>query len=273
MLALLIACVPDPAAPDLDTAAAPTPPARDTAAGGFAVTGLAFDPFSYGKEGTQGVPAAEGLCVYVADPTPALATGSAADLGILGATATGASGTFTLEGIDTTSLVGLFLVVDDCDPEVDTVATSITGVGLDDYLELGDGEILGDQTALVLEASIQAVVEASLPYAGYTGSYLADGGMIGFLIGADGIPVSGATVVRADGQPAEVYYADSNPLDGLFTTGGVPNASSDALVNGMFLVPGAPLATWTAVHDTASFEGAFFGTVPGVTTFFALYGV
>ena len=273
MLALLIACVPEPAAPDLDTAAAPTPPARDTAAGGFAVAGLAYDPFNTSEEGTQGVPAAEGLCVYLADPTPALATGSAADLGILGATATGTSGTFGLEGIDTTSLVGLFLVVDDCDPEVDTVATSITGVATDDYLDLADGELLGDQTALVLEASIQAVIEASLPYAGYTGSYLADGGMIGFLIGADGVPGHGATVVRADGQPADVYYADTNPLDGLFTTAGVPNSSSDAYTNGMFLVPGASLATWTAVHETESFESAFFGTVPGVTTFFALYGL
>ncbi len=272
MLSLLLACVPEPAAPELDTAATAAAPARDTASAGFSVSGLAYDPFSTTEHGTQGLPAAEGLCVYLADPTPALATGSAADLDLLAGTATGTSGTFALEGVHTTSLVGLFLVVDDCDPETDTVSTSITGVTLGDYLDLSDGDLLGDQIALVLDATILAAIEASLPYAGFAGSYLEGGAMIGFALDAEGVPAHGATVVRADGEPADVYYADANPLDGLFSAGAAANTATDAYASAMFLIPGAPLTEWTVAHGEASFETVFFGTVPGVTTFFAING-
>ena len=124
-------------------------------------------------------PAAEGLCILAADPTPALGGG---DLDVLAGGQIGADGQFTIEGVTTTSTVGLFMVIQDCDgaPEV-TVMPTATGVSPASYAELGDGDALDGLTMLSIDNSLTEGVDASLAGVGYAGSIVTDGMMAGFV--------------------------------------------------------------------------------------------
>jgi hypothetical protein len=230
----------------------------DADADGFAVEGIAFD---YGDQAA----AAEGLCVHIADPTAALGGG---DLEILGSSTVGAAGTFSVGGIETSSGVGLFMLVNDCDGVEDVVPTA-TGIAAASYSGLGTGDVLGDRTAIVVDATTGAGADTSLAAAGHTGNALAvDGGMMGFVTDSAGTALDGATVsCDNQGSPcASVYYGDADPADGMFSTAGAVNAGTSAAAGAMFIVPGAPIWTYQAAHASETFQSQLFGSVAGMIT-------
>ena len=91
--------------------------------------------------------------------------------------------------------------------------------------------------------------------------------MFGTVWTADQEPISGA-VISCDG--CEVYYADADPSDGPFTTGGVRNTATSGPA--VWLIPAAPLVEYSMTAEGYTFPsvtfaaprgGAFFGIVTG----------
>ncbi len=212
-------------------------------------------------------PAAEGLCVYAADPTDSLGGG---DLILLAETTVGAGGAFTLEGVSTESVLGLLLLVQDCAGE-GTVMPSATGIALEDYEGLGDGDVLGGRSAYVVSADFQAGIDLSVSAAtGGASDIGSDGALIGFVFDSSGTPVSGATVDC--GGCADIFYADPNDADGLFTdTKTGVNTSTDAMTKALWVVPGAPITQYTCEDGVNSYEPLLVGSQPGVAVFVAFY--
>jgi hypothetical protein len=234
---------------------------------GFSMSGVALDLATL-------TPAPEGLCIAAADPTKALGGG---DLEILAGSQIGADGAFLIEGVTTTSAVGLFMVVQDCEgAEEMTVMPTATGVAPSSYGELGDGDSLEGLTMLSISAQAAQGMDASLQGVGYNGdSVTTTGLMAGFVRDAEGTPIAGATVSCTDGNGdpcAPVFYADADPSDGgLFANSTGVNAGTVAEANGLFVVPGAPIFTYSATADGHAFQDQLFGSVPGLATFMTFF--
>ena len=239
----------------------------DTSTGGGTEV-VAFDIEGTAIDFATQTPAAEGLCVYATDPTEALGGG---DLIILSDSTVGAGGAFTLTGITTESAFGLLILVQDCANE-GTVMPSATGVAAEDYAALGDGDLLGGRSAYVLSADFQAGIDQSVAAAGGSSDILSEGALLGFVFDPSGVPVSGATVDCEGCAP--IYYADTESADGLFTNAktGV-NASTDALANGLWVVPGAPIASYTCDDGANTYEPLLIGSQPGIAVFVAFYAL
>jgi hypothetical protein len=247
---------------DSGTTDSGTTDSGDTEPAGFSMSGDALDLGTF-------EPAAEGLCIYAADPTAALGGGA---IEILAGSQIGADGAFTIEGVVTTSGVGLFMVVQDCDTAPDaTVMPTATGVAAASYAALGDGDALTGLTMLSINNTLAEGVDASLQGVGYTGSIVTDGMMAGFVRDNAGAPIAGATVscVTGDGSPCAIaYYADAEPeVGGLFAGAAGINTSTVAETGGLFMVPGAPIFTYSAAADGYVFQDQLFGSVPGLATF------
>ena len=229
----------------------------DTTAPGFAIAGTTLDLAAQ-------APAAEGLCIDVADPSAAFAGG---DLDILASSTVAADGSFRVEGVETDSVLGLFLFVSDCD-SVAPVMPTASGVPFAAYENLSDGDELTGLRAVVVSQAMQQGMSQSFTAAGYTGDITTEGVVIGFVRDSSGNPVEGASV--ACGNDCAAYYADADNADGMFTsaTTGL-NTSTAALTGGMFAVPNGPLTSYTATHSTHTFPAVTFGGMAGLATIMA----
>ena len=209
--------------------------------GGFSISGTA-------KNLLSGEAATEGLCVSVADPTPALSGG---ELDIRSDTTVGAGGAYTAEHVETTSAVGLLMLVEDCAAE-GTVMPTATGIKRDAYSSLGDGDAITDQTIYSIDATSQAGIQAGLEGAGYTGDLGTEGALLGFVLDTDAsTPIDGAVV---GGGSATVYYANA---DGTWNT-----TATVAAARSMFIIPGAPIYTYTCSKDGYTFGNLLAGSQP-----------
>lgn len=209
------------------------------------------------------------LCITAIDPTPAVTGGEPTTLG---SARVCDGGEFIVANLQEAPTIGLFVVVDDCegealadtaDPEADLVYKTATGLSGDDIAGLGDGDALTGIDALVISSEYMATIQADAEAAGYTGDPLAEAGfMAGFALDSSESPVSGAEIVA--GCCPNVYYADDDPKDGLFTTGGQVNSSTSAEADALWLVPAAPVFTYECVDDGShTWEPSLYGSLPG----------
>ena len=239
----------------------------DTDPTGFAMSGMALDL------GTL-APAAEGLCVYAADPTKAMGGG---ELDILGGSQIGAAGAFTIENIVTTSVVGLFVIVQDCaDATEATVVPTATGVSPGNVASVSDGETLEGLTMLSINNAMATGIDMSLTGVGYEGGSVQETGMMaGFVMDNASAPIADATVscTTGNGTPcAPVFYADADPtVGGLFAGAAGINTGTAIEAGGLFVVPGAPIFTYSAAHNDYTFTDQIFGSVPGLATFMTFF--
>jgi len=223
----------------------------DTDLEGFAVEGVAANLM-------DGAAAAEGLCVHASDPTPAMAGG---EIEILASSTLGADGAYSVGGIETTSAVGLLMLVADCADE-GTVMPTATGISADTYDGLGTGDVIADRLIYSIDAASQALMAGGLAAAGYAGDLSVDGAMVGFVLGADGSPVDGATVTGPDGYPT--YY---------FTGADFSGTGTVAAANAMFVIPAAPIYSYSAEADGETFDSLLAGSQPGFAVVVAFYGL
>jgi hypothetical protein len=210
------------------------------------------------------VPAAEGLCAAIIDPTPAVTGGDAITVV---ETTVGAGGAFTAEKIPTTPPFGMFAQVGDCEGAEATVWTSLTGMLAPQYQNLNDGDSL-DVTAFSISLEMLAGIEASLDAVGEDRSAQEAGAMVGWVFDSAGNPIAGATVSCGD-DCGPFYYFDQDSADGLFSTAGAANAATDA--SGMLIMLDPPTANYAAAADGYEFDGFLFGGNPGFATFAAFY--
>ena len=234
-----------------------------TTDGGITITGTAKDLVS-------GAAASEGLCIYAADPTAAITGG---ELTIIAASETVAGGTYTLANVDTSSQVGLLILVQDCGKGTFAVMPTATGISSSSYASLADGDTLADVTSYLVDGTLQAGIDASLTAAGHSGSIATDGALLGFVFDTSGTPLAGVTV-SGTGSGTTTYYADADSADGLFTssTTGV-NTTTDAAANSMFVIPAAPIWSYTADDGgDHTFASVLAGSQPGYAVVVAFYG-
>jgi hypothetical protein len=200
---------------------------------GFAVEGTTLD---LGTGGT----AAPGLCITAIDPTPAV-TGK--DPELLAASTICDDGNFVITGVETDSQIGIFVIIDDCEGQPDTVMRTATGIPPEDIAGLGDGGTLAGVEAQLVTLERLATQQADLEAVGWTGDLGAAGYMAGIVEDAAGAPVAGATVgCGACGFP--VYYQDGDGTDGLYAVGDVANTSTVAEGDAAFMIPDAPIYTY-----------------------------
>ncbi len=231
-----------------------------TGSGGITLSGTATNLLT-------GAPAAEGLCVHVADPTAAVGGG---ELEILASSTIGADGAYSVAGVDNTIYIGLLVLVEDCEGSGTTVMPTATGVKREEYYDLADGATLSDFAIYSIDGDSQAGFQTGLEGAGYaadpddrfTGDLGADGTLIGFVLDSAGDGVEGASVSTPDGYPA--YYMAA---DGSFNTTGTATAA-----RGMFLVPAAPIATYGVTADGYTFESELVGSQAGYAVLIRFIG-
>lgn len=227
----------------------------------FTISGSGFD-FA-----TQSAEATAGRCLDIVDPELALVTGELDDLVILGSTVIDDAGAWTVEGVSTTSQIGLFAMLTSCDgPEA--IPTG-SGIAYDDYATLEDGAELSGVLALQITKGLAGLaINPSFEAIGREGTDIAvEGMMLGYVEDAAGVPVQGATVAGED--EAFMGYIDTdNDNSGLLATDGVPNAFTLQEYGGWFASPGAPISNYTATHESMTFETKTFGSLPGVVTVF-----
>ena len=249
LLVLLAACTGDKN-PTTTESASPTD--TGTAPVGFALEGPVIDMAS-------GTPAADGLCVDLLDPSPAVTGGVPV---VLQSTTT-AGGGYAFGSVETTSAIGLLLQVDDC-AGYDVFPTGSV-VAADDYVGLGAGDLLAGQTAWAVSTSFLALLVDSAIVAGYTGDLAAEGFVVGFVRDAAGLPVGGATVGCSTCGPT--FYIDADPTDGLFTGLAGVNTATDAGGSGAFVIPAGPIESYQAddggVH---TWPAQLNGSNPGFAT-------
>jgi len=224
-----------------DTSDADTDTDTDTDVDGFDVKGLALNLL------TQ-QPAAEGLCVHAADPTDALSGG---ELEILASGTVGAAGAYEVTGIVTDSTVGLLMLVQDCAAE-GTVMPSATGMSASTYATLEDGGVITDYKIFSLDVAARNTFQSLLGNAGYTGNFGTEGGLLGFVFDSTGMPVGDAVVTGPTGTTTYYFYGK-----GFNTTGTVAAAGS------LFIVPSAPVYSYTCAATGYTFDSLLVGSQPG----------
>jgi hypothetical protein len=208
-----------------------------------------------------GAALAAGLCATAIDPTPAVTGG---DPTLLASAAVCEDGRFVIAGLTEAPAIGLFIGIDDCDNTVaDTVMNAATGVSAEEIEGKGDGDAVSGVVAVVVRREVEAQWATDLAYAG---SLEGDGFLAGFILDVGEQPVSGAQIDCSG--CAEDYYLDADASDGLFGTASGFNPSSDAAAGAMFLLPAAPVFTFTCADGGAhTWENRLFGSVPGIGAF------
>lgn len=202
------------------------------------------------------------LTIAVADPTPALAGG---EMEILATGTADATGAFSVAGVETTSSVGLFVVVTGTG-----VMNSAFGISSASYSGLGDGDVLSGVNAYVVSSDLSDFVNTSISAAGGTEDIVTLGALFGFVFDVAGAPVGGAVASCSGCGTPNFYYADTDPTDGLFSTGATANTSTNAATNAMFVVPGAPIASYTADDGVHDFVSQLGGSLPGFAAFISI---
>ncbi|MBT3222587.1 MAG: hypothetical protein HN348_26225, partial [Proteobacteria bacterium] len=214
--------------------------------------------------------------IELLDPTPAL-LGNEAE--VLATGTTDANGDFELTGIETDSSAGLLLAVQDCeDAAADTVLATANGIATADYADLGDGDTLADMVALSINVTMEAGIDLSLALTPYSAdAAYAPIRTAGILIGAtrDGAtsaPIGGVTIDCTIGTCPYIYYMDTDPTDGMFTTGATLNTATEAAAGALFMAPAGPIGNWEADDGgTNQWEDQLGGSQPGYAVIIALY--
>jgi hypothetical protein len=236
---------------------------------GFIIEGTAKDLEKPGEVSTAG------LCVSAVDPSPVF-IGQPPD--ILRTATVNADGTFALVGIETDSSLGVLMLVDDCEGAAeDTVFPTASGVAVEDYASLGDGDIVeGRRDAWSISQTFRATLDADLAAAGAT-EFFADGVLMGAVALADDTPIAGAVVkcvATSCTQPA-VFYADEDwDTDGIFKTGGTNNAETIAgdTARALYFSPGANIQSYSADDGGAhSFTSRTAGSFAGWAVYVTFY--
>ncbi len=216
--------------------------------------------------------AAEGLCITAIDPSNGLTGGTPE---VLAASQICADGQFVVANVEEAPAVGMFLVVDDCEGEADTVMQTASGIPAEDIVDLSDGDVLSGVAGVVISAGYQATIDAEIEALeaaagdtdGAAETSSEEGYLAGFILDSAGQPVPGATV-QCGGCTA--YYFDDDASDGLLSAGGVVNsASTDA---GIFIIPGAAIYNYTFSDGGAHTWGkSLGGSLPGYAVFIWYY--
>lgn len=220
----------------------------------YTINGVAI---TFGPDQT---PAAEGLCVEAVDPSAVLDGGEAE---LLSASTVGASGAYTLTDVPARALPTV-VVVRDCDGAASTVYPTGSPVLPFGFEELTDGQVLDDVRSASISNTTLAAFEAGLATAGYGGDLPADGFALGAIWTPEEAPIVGAQLSCGG---CEVYYADGDPSDGPFTTGGVKNTATSGPA--IWLVPAAPPVEYSVTAEGYTFPSVTFASPPG-GAFFAI---
>jgi hypothetical protein len=217
-----------------------SPAGHDTAPPGFTVRGTARDTFT--RE-----PAAESLCVYVGRPLGNMG----GEFEILAVGSVGSGGTYEVRGVVTDSMIGLFMLVQDCADE-GTVMPTATYMAPSVYADLGDGAVIAGFDIESVNSTQADGLQGGLSKVGYTGDLRMDGALLGFVLDTEATPVDGA-VIRGP-KAVAVYYWNGI---GFVLTGTVAAAGA------MFVVPGAPIYTYTCTDASYTFDTQVVGSHTG----------
>lgn len=224
---------------------------------GFSVTGSTLD------FGTGGF-ATAGLCITAVDPTPAITGGTPT---VLSSSEVCDDGSYVVAGIQSAPSIGMFLIIDDCDGEPDTVMKTAAGIAPTMIAGMGDGDQLVGVQALSVSLVWAATEQADLERLGWSGDLATTGYMAGIIEDVDGAAVSGATVTCNDCVP-QVYYQDGDGTDGIYGVDTTANLATDSSGGGLFMIPAAPIFTYSAgdggQHTWAS---TLLGSLPGYAVY------
>lgn len=219
--------------------------ATSTVPVGFNISGTATDLLT-------GMPAGEGLCIHASDPTAAITGG---EIEILASAVIGKDGSYVVENVTTTSMLGILMLVEDCDQAGSEMPTA-TGISLSVYGGLGEGDEIVDSISYTINAEALAVIATGLAAEGYTGDLTEDGALIGNVIDAQDAPIDGAVVTGHPDFP--VYYASETAFDG---------SSTNALANSFFAIPAAPIFTYACDAEGYVFDSVLAGSQSGYAVF------
>lgn len=214
------------------------------------------------RDAQTGGTVAPGLCVYAVDPTPALTGGSPTVL----ATATVCDdGSYVVGPIADVPTIGMFVEVDDCEGADDTVMLTATGISPKQLDGLGAGDTLMIE-ALSASTSWVATEGTDLARLGWSGDLATDGYMAGIVEDAQAAPVGGATV--SAGGTDEIYYEDADASDGIYGADTTRNTSTSADAGGMFMIPAAPIFSYSCDDGGAhSWDATLLGSLPGYAVY------
>jgi hypothetical protein len=221
-------------------------PGDDTGSGeveGFLVEGAAVNLMD------PSASADAGLCVHAADPTNAISGGA---IEIIASGSVADDGSYSVAGIETTSAVGLLMLVEDCNDE-GTVMPTATGIAAASYTGLGTGDAISERAVYSIDGDTLQGIAAGLAAAGYAGDLEVDGALIGFVFASEGVPADGATVAGPDGYPTYYLQAD----------GSWSEDSTVAATGATFVIPAAPIYNYIASADGLSFDALLAGSQPG----------
>ena len=225
-------------------------------ANGFSISGDVQDMLSLQAPTNPGP-----LCAYALNPTPVLA-GNEPE--VMAGAAVCEDGSYKVSGLTDPPSIGMFISIADCDETTLTVMKSATGVDFDDVKDLGDGDTLGNQVAYLVTLELGQSIDQGL--VDFEGDAVETGFMAGFILDAAGQPVSGGMV--SCGECADFYYMDADDSDGLFSTNGERNTSTDIATGSVFVAPAAPIFTYEATDDGShTWDSQLFGSLPGYASF------
>ena len=228
---------------------------------GLSVAGTTFD-FA------TGLSAPAGLCITAVDPSPAITGGEPT---VLASSEVCDDGTFVVAGIQTVPTIGMFLIIDDCASDdtaaPDTVMKTAAGISPTQLAGLGAGDQLAGIQALSVSLDWAATEQADLEALGWSGDLATSGYMAGFVEDASGAPVSGATI-DCGGCVPQVYYQDADGTDGIYGVGSTANRATDASGGGLFMIPGAPIFSYSASDGgTHTWENTLLGSLPAYAVY------
>jgi len=257
----------DADAADADADDADGTDADGSAGNSFGVAGTVLNPFAAGGP----APAAAGLCLSAADPSPAL-LGS--DLEILATGMTTDGGAFEITGIETVSTLGIVIVVQDCDGSDTTMYPTATGVGYESYGDLASGETvnaniyqLTTEMVMLIDGNLEAVGHVDVD--GAPQSFSEAGGLVSFLLDGAGAPVVNATMTCAAGY-CPAYYNSGAGEFGFSFVGNTGDLATATGPDGLAVLPAAPITSYEGTHDELEFDSLTLGSLPGIALFVSL---
>ena len=223
----------------------------------YTINGLAI---TFGPEQS---PAAEGLCVEAVDPSKVLEGGEAE---VVSEATVGAGGAYTLTDVPRRDQPAV-VVIRDCEGAASTVYPTGSPVLPFDFQTITDGQVLDDVRSVSVTNTTLGAFEAGLALAGYTGDLPAEGFALGAIWDDAQQPISGAQLTCGG---CGVYYADADPSDGPFTTGGVKNTATSGPA--LWLIPAAPPVEYGVTAEGYTFPKVTFAAPPGGALFGILTG-
>jgi len=233
-------------------------PAQDVIPDGFSVQGITwnFGDFNWAEVG---------LCLSVVEPDSVLLGGAPVTKGISKIQTAGA---FSVSGVSSESVLGLYMVAEDCDGVGDVVPTA-TGIPPFEFEELVSGDTLNNRLTLVIDRDLAAIIDDELSQ---TQGVESLGAMFGFVQDTNGEYIDGATIICESTECPDVFYFDSDHSDGMFSTDGFLNTSTDSSAESAFIAPSSPLQNYAAESEGFQFRSEFFGSSPGMITVIVFVG-